>query len=182
MPAQLSTLGRPHPPVASLRPASGYTCVKSLVSASRGSLLFLSITDPSAPATRCVEAIIVMEDTKGGSTVTVDLTFLKPSPLYDEEKPYFIEGVPPKGVRQTNIEYATVETVLHNARGHEQDFDLETHAFEWIHHEYPHTIREERDVDAYMRAMEEVLRQRLKATRVHCYDYTVLKPSARNSW
>lgn len=105
--------------------------------------------------------------------VAVDLTFLKPDPIYDEEKPYFIESLPPKGVRQTNIQYDRVNTILRNARGHEEDFHLETHAFEWMLHNWPHAIREEGDVDVYMRAMEGVLKQRLNAERVHCYDYTV---------
>ncbi|KAF2702776.1 hypothetical protein K504DRAFT_522381 [Pleomassaria siparia CBS 279.74] len=108
-----------------------------------------------------------------GSVVEARLAFLKPDKRYDNERPYFIVGRPPPGIKQSNIEYVHCKTRIHDARNLKNDFSLCTNGFEWLTHELYNDVASKNDIDRYMDEMAEVARKHLGASRVHVYDFVV---------
>jgi hypothetical protein len=97
--------------------------------------------------------------------------YLKPDPLYDEERPYAIASDPPPGLRKTNILMTPVETLIRNVRGKEDQFSLYTCGFEWAHHSLSYELDTDQAVDRYLDDMSTFLCQHLKASKVVPYDY-----------
>lgn len=66
----------------------------------------------------------------------VRLHFLRPLPLYDEEKPYYIFADIPEEFPRGNLEYEDgPEQLISDVRGHEHEFSLQQQGFmyrSWI--------------------------------------------------
>ncbi len=113
-----------------------------------------------------------------GDPVSAGIYYLKPDPLYDEEKPYSLEGATtlPPGMKRTNIVNSPTRTTIWNAREKKSVFSLYAHGFEWAHHELTYDLgfgEDEARLDRYMNEMGEFLRCHLKASKVIVYDYVV---------
>lgn len=116
-----------------------------------------------------------------GSEVVTDLWYLKRLPLYDTQKPYFInfpvpsdgKDVPP----QHNVLHEQVHDIsITDIRGHESDFVLDTHGFELDHHETSLT-NEEFEIDHIVREkyypeIVAFISKKLGASRVVPFEHT----------
>ncbi|KAK0744331.1 hypothetical protein B0T21DRAFT_389709 [Apiosordaria backusii] len=105
-------------------------------------------------------------------TLIANVYYLKPDPLYDEEKPYSLASHPPPGIKKTNIVNSPTPTIVRNARGFEKNFFLYTHGFEWLDHDLkldPGFGADEGQLDEYMNEMDVIpyiLRQVNKKAKI----------------
>lgn len=110
--------------------------------------------------------------------IVTNMTFLKDSPLYKNEKPYLVllpasEDFDLKSARRDNLEFESHNGVrVTDIRGREKVFQLMTHGFEIM----PNTsklsnFRTMEDVQAYKRETEEVLKAKFGAEKVVCWDF-----------
>ena len=61
---------------------------------------------------------------------TVRLRYIRPLPLYEKEKPYYIFANIPPGFKRSNLEYEYGhEQVISDVRGYEPNFTLQEHGF-----------------------------------------------------
>jgi hypothetical protein len=100
--------------------------------------------------------------------------FLKPDPIYDEEKPYYILARPPPEMQRSNINYVSFTTKVHDVRDQMKSFSLLDEGFEWINHQLTFDVNDESSIDRYVTEMETVVKKHLGAKRVHVYDYVVI--------
>lgn len=106
-----------------------------------------------------------------------DIHFLKRRTLFEIEKPFaFRYDVSEQGVPQTNMEVRPHPCVVRNIRGMEGQFSLEKHGFEVL--QVGNTIPYENffidnSIQPYLRTLEELLKRRLGASRVHAFRYAV---------
>jgi hypothetical protein len=108
----------------------------------------------------------------------ISLSFLEELPEYATIKPYYFSGPLPEDQEQfrTNICYRTLDHIpIVNLRGQEQRLNVEKHGFQIV--KVPAAVLG-LDVKGagrgeYMEEMAEVVKQRLKATFVLCYNYKV---------
>lgn len=117
-------------------------------------------------------------DFPDSSRSLTSLKFLRDLPEYEETKPYYISGSLSDGQEdfRTNIQYHSLKKVpLFNLRGQEHRLSIEKHGFEII--KVPQAIscldvkctqREE-----YMEEVAKIVKRRLDATFVLCYDSKV---------
>ncbi|KAF2807644.1 uncharacterized protein BDZ99DRAFT_572558 [Mytilinidion resinicola] len=103
--------------------------------------------------------------------VVAEIQYLKPNPLYDNERPYSIATVLLPGVKRTNIEQAAVRTPISSVRGKEDSFALYVQGFEWTRHDLNYELSIDTNVDRYMEEMGSFLRKHLNASEVIVYDY-----------
>lgn len=118
----------------------------------------------------------------GDSMVTTTLTFIRPLPLYDTEKPYFLK-LPGTDTSQsfhkTNLEYFTRDgVVIGDAREQGLNtFSLEDNGFQFLNYETRSSLDEKNaDIEAYCREITELVSRKYNAARVICYDYRVGVP------
>lgn len=111
--------------------------------------------------------------------VTTTLTFIKPLPLYDMEKPYFLK-IPVNDVsqsfRKTNLEYITRDGVaIEDARERGLDtFSLEDNGFQFLNYETKSSLDGKKpDIEDYCREITELVSREYNATHAICYDYRV---------
>lgn len=114
------------------------------------------------------------------SSITAQINYLNPDPLYDAERPYAIASDPPPGLKRTNITQAAVKTKIHNARGKEDEFSLYSNGFQWVRHSLTYDVHVGQNVDRYMNDMGLFLQSQLKASRVVVYDFVVSTHCAIN--
>ncbi|KAI1439506.1 hypothetical protein F5Y02DRAFT_425529 [Annulohypoxylon stygium] len=107
------------------------------------------------------------------SSITAQINYLNPDPLYDAERPYAIASDPPPGLKRTNITQAAVKTKIHNARGKEDEFSLYSNGFQWVRHSLTYDVHVGQNVDRYMNDMGLFLQSQLKASRVVVYDFVI---------
>jgi len=102
-------------------------------------------------------------------TIQTDLNFYKP---LDDEKPYIytFEHDP-----QSNIGEDTHPAVIHDIRGHEDEFTLDKNGFQIYHHESAEKefTDDEKIKTEYYREVEELLKAATGAHKVVIFDHTV---------
>lgn len=110
---------------------------------------------------------------ESSESVAAEIQYLKPDPIYDDERPYAIASEPPQGLKRTNIVQQGVRTVIYNARGGQENFSLYSNGFEWVNHGLEYPVSPDENIDRYMQEMGELVRMHLKASKVVVYDYVV---------
>jgi hypothetical protein len=102
---------------------------------------------------------------------------------YKDEKPYMIaeaDHVPEN--KRSNIELEWHDNVpVEDVRGRESDFTIEHNSFEFVKLGSSVPFPDAGSVSAYVESVAELLRQRLQADKVICYDTTVNITSSRGS-
>lgn len=107
--------------------------------------------------------------------VKASIEYLQKLPLYETEKPYYAllapkEGYDPDAKRLDNLEYEVHDNItIADVRGLQPT--LGDFGFEVLHHESEHLGLETREeCEEYRRETEEMLRERLGAVFVKCYE------------
>ena len=116
------------------------------------------------------------------ATVTAKLNFIKPLDLYTKEKPYWLFiGKPEHGpdVELTNVKTETIDGIsLHDVRGHEANFCLDEHGFQFIENNQTFQAfdSEQRIIDEYLPQAEKVIKDYIPyAEKTYIYDWRVIK-------
>jgi hypothetical protein len=109
-------------------------------------------------------------------TIRITLQYLSDLEKYKHEKPFHLTQLPGQEESEfTNLEYSTrSEISLHDARGHESEFTLDTHSFAFVR--VPSQVvfdKTDAADDQYVRETIELIRERFGAERVICYDIRV---------
>ncbi|KAI0771220.1 hypothetical protein BD413DRAFT_476455 [Trametes elegans] len=97
-----------------------------------------------------------------------------------EDLPYQYVEQPPEGTPPTNIGLDPHPVLVHDARGHEEDFSLDKNGFQYV--KWPSVEKEfdddERIKEKYYPEVEEILKKVAGAKRVHIFDHTIRRPPA----
>ncbi|KAI0662216.1 hypothetical protein C8Q70DRAFT_909721 [Cubamyces menziesii] len=93
----------------------------------------------------------------------------------DEEAPYQYVQDPPEGKAWSNIGTDPHPVLVHDARGHEEDFSLDQNGFQYV--KWPSVEKEfddeERIKAQYYPEVEEILKKVAGAKRVFIFDHTI---------
>ncbi|KAI0794358.1 hypothetical protein C8Q74DRAFT_1315127 [Fomes fomentarius] len=104
--------------------------------------------------------------------VQTTLNYLKP---LDDQPPMQYVGTTVHGETKTNVGVDPRQAVVHDIRGREAEFNLNTHGFQFLR--WPSVEREFVDEDAikskYYSEVETILKQATGAKRVHIFDHTI---------
>lgn len=108
------------------------------------------------------------------------IDFIANSPLYEEEKPYFLHpsasvDLDKAEIKNTNVEWNTKPMVVHSMRDR-GDISLEKNGFCYVEHETKHifgTTAAQEAIAGYRAETEDMLRSMFDAEFVHCYDFKV---------
>ncbi|KAI1378150.1 hypothetical protein F4677DRAFT_36455 [Hypoxylon crocopeplum] len=116
------------------------------------------------------------------SSITTEAEFLADLSLYHTEKPYLVfwpeDNNDSKPIPTTNIQLEKHDgIVVHDIRGREEDFKLEANGFEIYRHSsaIPLPLCSKEHVEGYKRETEELLKDRLNAEVVFCYEARIRK-------
>ncbi|MCJ1400645.1 hypothetical protein MMC11_003853 [Xylographa trunciseda] len=114
--------------------------------------------------------------------VQATIEYLENSPLYETEKPYWCllpphDGFDPNKQRVDNLEFELrPDITISDIRDAKEDLTLETSGFQVLsHHSECSTIKTVEDVQAYKTETEAMLRDKLDATFVKCYELRTRK-------
>ncbi|CCM01543.1 uncharacterized protein FIBRA_03599 [Fibroporia radiculosa] len=96
------------------------------------------------------------------------------SPIGDEI-PYQYVSEPPQGVPQNNIGTDTKPVTIHDARGREPEFSIDTSGFQFVKHSSAEQEfdNEEKIQSVYYKEVEELLKKETGAKRVFIFDHTI---------
>ncbi|KUJ21854.1 uncharacterized protein LY89DRAFT_681235 [Mollisia scopiformis] len=108
----------------------------------------------------------------------VNLNFLRDLSEYDEVKPYHISGIISADHEscRTNMQFEKRGQVpFYNLRGQEHELSIDKHGFEMITvpKDISHLDVKGSQKQEYISHMTEIVKRRLSATLVLCYDYRV---------
>jgi hypothetical protein len=126
-----------------------------------------------------VMCLLVGEKEPDQHTTEANLVFIRRIQLYKIEKPFLITFPvdKAKGEWRSNIQYSTHLVSIHDIRGSEIPFALDLTGFEMVRHvcQQPYEIfaDDEQIRKYYYREIEQLLRDKLKASRVVIFDHTV---------
>ncbi|OSX56950.1 hypothetical protein POSPLADRAFT_1050355 [Postia placenta MAD-698-R-SB12] len=97
-----------------------------------------------------------------------------------EDAPYRYVQSPPEGVPLHNIGREPHPVVVHNVRGHEADFLIDTTGFQYVKHVSAEKEfdDEKRITDVYYKEVEELLKKEVGAKRVFIFDHTIRRGPA----
>lgn len=107
------------------------------------------------------------------------VSYLARSDLYRAEKPFKLAFDPPPGVaKKTNHEYVSQVASITDVRGHEKDFSLDTHGFEF--HDWPTDLspHDFNDEDTVRRLYYAEIRQHVLKTFPDTTDIMILNHRA----
>jgi len=114
--------------------------------------------------------------------IRATLQYLQDLPLYETEKPYWCllpphEGFDPNAQRVDNLEFESRPDILiRDIRESEGVLNLNTCGFEVLqHHSELSNLETVEDVDAYKAETEALLRDKLGAVFVKCYEVRMRK-------
>lgn len=103
--------------------------------------------------------------------------FLSDSPLYKEEKPYYlsIQLLPSQESRRTNLIYQSAPAFVYDIRGAASCLSLQAHGIEYVHlpMDFAVSRNSNQTVTEYMRNHIDFLRQKLNAKLCICYSSRV---------
>jgi len=104
--------------------------------------------------------------------VQTHLNYFKPN---GPEPPYQYLMPPPPGVPIHNLAEDTREIVVHDVRGTENDYTLDTHGFQWIKHTSNEAEFSDEQVitTEYYQEVEQLLKQVTGAQRILIFGHTV---------
>ena len=123
-------------------------------------------------------ATLLAQLAKDHSTTSCSFEYLTKSDLYATEKPYYFSGELEKDQEslRTNLTYTTHHDIrLHDLRGSEKHLSLDTHGFQLLNHESLLSMEDPDDatLQAYLKEVSLVLKDKLDAEKVLCYSYRV---------
>ncbi|VBB84477.1 Putative Aspirochlorine biosynthesis protein N [Podospora comata] len=137
-----------------------------------------SIVEPFSQLANQAETTSELESAK---CYQASVFYMKPDPLYDKQKPYFM-NVPidpawgPK-IKQTNVSYTRKTIAVADVRGHERLFSLDKHGFclQDIHTslEYHDFTNTDLVVTRYYQEVQVFLKQYTGATEILPFDFQV---------
>lgn len=114
--------------------------------------------------------------------IRATLQYLQDLPLYETEKPYWCllpphEGFDPNAQRVDNLEFESRPDILiRDVRESTEALSLDTCGFEVLsHHSNLSNFETAGDVDAYKAETEALLRDKLRAVFVKCYEVRMRK-------
>jgi hypothetical protein len=112
--------------------------------------------------------------------ITTQVEYLANLEIYRQEKPYYIfyaeDDDEPKSIPPTNLQFELHENILvRDVRGREDQCSLDTTGFEIIRHRCKAKLPIEtaEDIEAYKHEIEELLKAKLNALHVYCYEARV---------
>jgi hypothetical protein len=114
--------------------------------------------------------------------VTAQLGFIRPLDVYAKEKPYWLfigrpEHMP--NLDLTNVKTDAVTGIpLRDVRGHEAEYSLDKHGFQYIKHHQTFDAfdDEQRIIDEYLPQVERTIRDSIPyAEKIFVYDWRVRK-------
>ncbi|KAK7990149.1 hypothetical protein PG989_010464 [Apiospora arundinis] len=114
--------------------------------------------------------------------INTKIDFIASSPLYEEEKPYFLHpsasaDVDTQQIKNTNVVWDPKPMVVQSMRDRE-DLSLEKNGFCYIEHKSAHIVDTEPAQGAiagYRKESEDMMRSLLNAEFVCCYDFKLRK-------
>lgn len=92
-----------------------------------------------------------------------------------DEAPYRYTYEPPAGKKESNIGIDPKPAVVHDARGRESEFTLDTTGFQFVKHVSSETEfkDDEKIKEVYYKEVEELLKKQTGAKRVLVFDHTI---------
>ncbi|KAI0755227.1 hypothetical protein C8Q80DRAFT_1093485 [Daedaleopsis nitida] len=120
-------------------------------------------------------AVTVLSPSSGPHDVSTTLNYYKPREG-DSDEPYrYIYLTPPPGKLEHNLGEDQQPVVVHDARGREQDFSLDTNGFQFVKHVSAERefVDEERIKSVYYKEVEELLKNVTGAKKVFIFDTTI---------
>ena len=109
--------------------------------------------------------------------VTTTLNYFKhlPGTSFEEEAYRYIYMTPPPGKLEHNLGDDPQPVVVHDARGREHEFALDTHGFQFVRHVSVERefVDEERIKDVYYKEAEQLLKEVTGAKRALIFDHTI---------
>jgi len=92
-----------------------------------------------------------------------------------DETPYQYVYEPPEGVQKNNIGTDPQPVVVHDARGRESEFSIDTSGFQFVKHVSAEKefLDEERIKTVYYQEVENILKKETGAKRVFIFDHTI---------
>lgn len=113
-----------------------------------------------------------VEATSAPRDVRTTLNYLQPQ---DEIPYYYVDWKPPVGVPARNARNEPHSVTIHNARGSQDVFGLDTSGFQWVN--YPSAEKEfidkERIKSVYYAEVESILKKHADAKRVFVFHHVV---------
>jgi hypothetical protein len=119
------------------------------------------------------------------TVVTSTLSFLRDDPKYQHEKPFqIISGILPQ-FWESNCEFTSFSVPITDCRGFKSSFSLAENGFEFwdwdLHHDLRRVLSQrssddiaaDKLVEPYLLETIAVVRERLKADKVICFDWRV---------
>ena len=113
--------------------------------------------------------------TAGPHDVSTTLNYYTPLGDPSAEAYRYIYLSPPPGVPEHNLGDDPRPVLIHDARGREHEFSLDTHGFQFVRHVSAETefVDEERIKGVYYKEGEELLKSVTGAKRVLIFDHTI---------
>ncbi|KAI0036309.1 hypothetical protein K488DRAFT_76091 [Vararia minispora EC-137] len=100
----------------------------------------------------------------------------------DGEKPYFYTYEPPAGKPVRNLVTEASPATIHDARGREGDFSLDTNGFAFVNSPTQEKLFEDEQAitTGYYKEVEELLKREAGAKRVVIFDHTIRRPPSED--
>lgn len=100
----------------------------------------------------------------------------------DDDAPYQYVYDPPEGVPKNNVGADPHPVVIHDARGRESEFSIDTSGFQYVKHisAEKEFVDEERIQDVYYKEVEDILKKETGAKRVFIFDHTIRRKAVDN--
>jgi len=100
-----------------------------------------------------------------------------------DEAPYQYASEPPTGTAKNNIGQDPHPVVVHDARGRESEFTIDTTGFQYVKHVSAETEfgDEERIKTVYYKEVEDILKKEVGAKRVFIFDHTIRRKAVADS-
>ncbi|KAI0036517.1 hypothetical protein K488DRAFT_40880 [Vararia minispora EC-137] len=101
----------------------------------------------------------------------------------DGEQPYNYTYQLPAGQPTTNIDSETHSVTIHDARGHESEFNVDDNGFTFLKSPAKEKLFEDEEAitTGYYKEVEELLRKEVGAKRVVIFDHTIRRPKTEGS-
>ena len=99
------------------------------------------------------------------------------------DRPYNYVFEPPAGVPRSNVGLDAQDVTVHDARGKESEYSLDTSGFQFAKHtsQEKEFLDEDAITSKYYKEVEEILKKEAGAKRVYIFDHTIRSVSSRRT-
>ena len=106
--------------------------------------------------------------------ISTELEYLAPIALWDEVKPFKIEGRLPPGTPRSNIQGRRHAVQIRGMREFPDEIGLEKTGFEYSTAATTADLGTREGIDQNVEEMRSMLQSKMRADKVYCFAYTVL--------